>query len=155
MSRRLSTESPLALGCGNLPLAAFRSFAFGFLCRENLSSLQPVRFLYNHSKVKAPAIAEAFTLERLRGMSRRLSTESLLARGCGNLPLAAFRSFAFGFLCRENLSSLQPVRFLYNHSKVKAPAIAEAFTLERLRGIEPLSPPWQGGILPLNHSRSS
>ncbi len=26
--------------------------------------------------------------------------------------------------------------------------------LERVRGIEPLSPPWQGGVLPLNHTRS-
>ncbi len=27
------------------------------------------------------------------------------------------------------------------------------FALERLKGIEPSCPPWQGGVLPLNYSR--
>jgi hypothetical protein len=35
----------------------------------------------------------------------------------------------------------------------KSTSQADAFSLERLRGIEPLSSPWQGEVLPLNHSR--
>ncbi len=39
-------------------------------------------------------------------------------------------------------------------SKRKRPHLAmRSFPLERLRGIEPLSSPWQGDVLPLNHSR--
>jgi hypothetical protein len=30
----------------------------------------------------------------------------------------------------------------------------ESFSLERVRGIEPLSLPWQGRVLPLNHTRT-
>ncbi len=37
--------------------------------------------------------------------------------------------------------------------QAKDPEQVGIFCLERLRGIEPLSLPWQGRVLPLNHSR--
>lgn len=38
-------------------------------------------------------------------------------------------------------------------SKQKYSTLLEYFCLERLRGIEPLSRPWQGRIIPLYYSR--
>ena len=38
-------------------------------------------------------------------------------------------------------------------AREKNSEMSESLLLERLRGIEPLSSPWQGEVLPLNHSR--
>ncbi len=38
-------------------------------------------------------------------------------------------------------------------ARAKKSEMSESLLLERPRGIEPLSPPWQGGVLPLNHGR--
>ncbi len=43
----------------------------------------------------------------------------------------------------------------YPYQNKKSPHKVMIFYLERLRGIEPLSIPWQGIVLPLNHSRAS
>ena len=56
-----------------------------------------------------------------------------------------------GFITSDmgNYRSPTPLQFDSRviHPKEKAPAKAEAFSLERVTGIEPVSPDWQPGVI--------
>jgi hypothetical protein len=61
-------------------------------------------------------------------------------------------SLPSAFAARFCASSLLPVRFLTTMTKEKTPSNDGVFSLEQVRGIEPLPLPWQGSVLPLNHT---
>ena len=39
-------------------------------------------------------------------------------------------------------------------NQAKHPCFIDVFRVERVKGIEPSSQPWEGHILPLNHTRN-
>jgi hypothetical protein len=95
-------------------------------------------------------------LEQVRGIfSARHDFVVPAQPGLRRNLLKRFRRRSLRRNLRVVASSLQPVRFPNSSRKENDPPSGGSFSLEQVRGIEPLPLPWQGSVLPLNHTCSS